>query len=177
MSILSVSLFALIAFEAFLIILCYILKGVPEWILLAIPAGVIAYADIALALYYRSNILNLVIAEIYIAMGILVFIDVLLTGPFRWSISYIIPPLFVTLMIVTVAIGKGMGLKPGDYIMKLFLHLILAFVIQLPPILIGVNTRTDPAFISMVFCVVFFLGIVIFNRRVFTGEVRKLFNN
>ena len=60
--------------------------------------------------------------------------------------------------------------------MYLFFHLIMSVGVQLLLLLIRWTTVQLPAVISMAFCIVFFAGMVIFNRHVFRGEAKKFFN-
>ncbi len=175
MSVLRVSLFVFIAFEVAMGILWFMMSDQPGWVILAMCVAAIGILDIALTLYYRSNPLHIVVWEIYIAMGVTLIVDSAY-GFQRWSVNWVFPVTFIGLMITTAAIGKGMKLKTDAYIMYLFFHLIMSAGIQLFLLLTHLTTVQLPAVISIAFCIVFFAGMVIFNRRVFRGEAKKFFN-
>ena len=59
LSVIRVSLFIFLAFEAAMVVLGLSLEEWPAWILLAMAAAGIGIADIALAVYYRTNLLQL----------------------------------------------------------------------------------------------------------------------
>ena len=175
MSVLRVSLFLFIAFEVAMSIAGFVLQESAGGIILAMLAAVIAILDIALTLYYRSNPLHIVVWEIYIALGVVFLVD-LFNGFKGWSVSWVFPAGFVGIMITTAAIGKGIGLLADDYIMYQFLHLILSLGIQILFLFLNWNRKPLPAVISIGFSIVFFAGMVIFNRHAFKGEAKKFFN-
>ena len=178
MTVFRVALFCFIAFEVAMCVLMFLLaySGLKvDGVIAPMVAALIAITDIALIMYYRRNPLHLVIGEIYVAL-IVVFLVDLITGFQRWSVIWVLPFAFVGLMIITAAIGKGMGLRPRGYILYLFFHLILSLGVQLIFFLTGLNPMPFPAVISMAFCIVFFAGMMIFNQRVFEGEAEKFFN-
>ena len=175
LSFLRVSLFLFIAFEAAMIVLMLSLERVEPWMLLAMAAGVFGILDIALAVYYRNNLLKLVVMEIYIGLGVALLVD-LYTGRPYWSVSMVIPLIFAGLTVVIASMGKALQMPVEEYIMYLLFDVIVSTGLQGILILCGVNTFRIPALISIAFVIVFFLGMVIFNHRVFGKESKKLFN-
>ncbi len=175
LSFLRVSLFLFVAFEAAMAVLMLSLERVEPWMLMAVVAGVFGILDIALAVYYRNNVLKLVVMEIYIGLGVALLVD-LYTGKPYWSINMVIPMIFMGLTIVIAALGKALQMPVEEYIMYLLFDVIVSTGLQGILILCGVNTFRIPALISIAFVIVFFLGMVIFNHRVFGKESKKLFN-
>lgn len=175
LSFIRVSLFLFVAFEAAMIVLGFSLEEFPAWILLAMGAAGIGIIDISLAVYYRNNLLRLVVLEIYIGLGVALLADIYTGRPY-WAVTWVVPAVFVGLTITVAAIGKATHMRVEEYIMYLLFEVIVSTVLQTILIVTGVNTFRIPAMISMAFVIVFFLGMVIFNRRVFGRESRKLFN-
>ena len=136
MSVLRITLFLVIAFEASMVVLGFILGVIPSWAVLAMLTAAIGLVDVALTLYYRSNALHLVVWEVYIAMGVTFLADVF-NGFHRWSICWVAPFMFIGLMVTTVILGKVIGMRTEGYIMYLFFDLVLAFGFQILFILIN----------------------------------------
>lgn len=175
MSFIRVSLFLFIVFEAVMIVLGAVTEEWPVWIFLAMGAALVGIIDVSLAVYYMNNLLQLVVIEMYIGLGVTMLVD-LYTGAPYWSVTWVLPAAFPGLMITTAAIGKGTRRQVREYIMYLLFDVIVSTVLQGIFILTGVNSFRMPAIISMAFVIVFFAGMVIFNHRVFGKETKKLFN-
>ena len=175
LSFIRVSLFVFLAFEAAMIVLGFSLEEFPAWILLAMAAAGLGIADIALAVYYRNNLLQLVVLEIYVGLGVAILVD-LYTGKAYWSVTWVAPAVFMGMTITIAAIGKASHMRVEEYIMYLLFDVILSTGVQGILILLGVNHFRIPAMISMAFVIVFFIGMIIFNHGVFGKESRKLFN-
>ncbi len=174
-SIYRMSLFLFVLFEAAMVVLCYILGRVPAWIVLAMVAGGVGVLDVQLAMYYRNDVLRLVTWEMYVGAVLVLLVD-LFNGFHRWSVSWALPCLFAALMIVTVSIGRGTGLSPEDYILYLLFNVIMSTAVQAVLCVSHVNTTPVPAVISIVFVIVFFLGMIIFNHRAFKRQTTRFFN-
>ena len=175
MSVLRMSLFLFILVEAAMIVTCFILHDIPGWAILVMAVAAFGLLDVAMTLYYRNNLLRMVTWEIYFAMIVTLLVDIF-TGYPMWSMIWVIPVLFVALMITTVAIGRGTGMTIAEYILYLLFDVIMSVILQILCIAVGWNTYPVPAVISIAITVVFFLGMVIFNHRAFRGETRKFFN-
>ena len=122
-----------------------------------------------------DNLLKLVVMEIYIGLGVALLVD-LYTGKPYWSVTWVIPMIFTGLTIVIAVMGKALKMPVEEYIMYLLFDVIVSTGLQGILIVCGVNTFRIPALISIAFVIVFFLGMVIFNHRVFGKESKKLFN-
>lgn len=175
MSFMRVSLFLFIAFQAAMIVLGLSLSEFPSWIPFAMAAAGIGIVDTALTVYYRNNLLQLVVLEIYIGLGVAILAD-LFTGSPYWSVIWVAPIGFAGLTVTIAAIGKASHMRAGEYIMYLLFDVIVSTGVQGILILLDVNKFRVPALISMAFVIVFFVGMIIFHRRVFGRESRKLFN-
>lgn len=175
MSFMRVSLFLFLAFEMTMIVLGLSLPEPPGWIPFAMVAGAIGIIDIALAVYYRNNLMQLVVLEIYIGLGVAILTD-LFTGKPYWAVVWVVPAAFVGLTITIAAVGKASHMRVQEYIMYLLCDVIVSTVFQTLMILTGANTFRTPSLISIAFVIMFFLGMIIFNRQVFSRESRKLFN-
>ena len=175
LAILRFSLVLYIAFLAAMGVLSYILKDTPGWMILAILATTVGMIDLVLTLYYRNNLLRLVTIEIYLAMLIVLMVDIF-TGYPMWSMIWVFPALFLVLPITTIAIGRGTKMHISEYILYLLFNVVAATACQVLFILAGWNTFPLPAVCSIAIHLVLFLAVVIFNHRAFRGEAEKFFN-
>lgn len=175
LSFIRVSFFLFIVFETAMIVLGVLMEEWPVWIFLAMGAAVVGIIDVSLAVYYRNNLLQLAVIEMYIGLGITILVD-LYTGLPYWSVTWVLPAAFAGISITTAAIGKCTRMQVSEYIMYLLFDVILSTGVQGILILKGINEFRVPAVISMAFVIVFFAGMVIFNHRVFGRETKKLFN-
>ena len=175
LSFMRVSLFVFLTFEVFLIVLAGSLTEPPAWIPFAMAAAGIGIIDIALLVYYRNNVMQLVVLEIYIGLVVALLTDLYIGKPY-WSVTWVAPAVFIGMTITIAAVGKGCHMRVEEYILYLLFDVIVSTGLQTALILTGVNTFRVPALISMAFVIVFFLWVVIFNHQVFGRESRKLFN-
>ena len=175
LSFMRVSLFLFLTFEVAMIVLAASLPEAPAWIPFAMAAAGIGLIDMALSVYYRNNLMQLVVLEIYIGLGVLLLTDLYMGRPY-WAAIWVTPIVFVGLTITIAAVGKASHMRVEEYILFLLFDVIVSTALQTILIVTGVNTFRVPALISMAFVIVFFLWMVIFNHQVFRREWRKLFN-
>ena len=175
LSFMRVSLFLFLTFEIAMIVLACTLSEPPAGIPFAMAAAAIGIFDIALLVYYRNNLMQLVVLEIYVGLGVAILTDLYTRRP-HWSVIWVAPAVFVGLTITIAAVGKASRMRVEEYILYLLCDVIVSTAFQTVMILAGVNTFRIPAIISMAFVIVFFLWMVIFNHQVLGRESRKLFN-
>ena len=175
LSFMRVSLFLFLAFEVAMVVLACSLSEPPAFIPFLMAAAGIGIIDIALSVYYRNNLMQLVVLEIYIGLGLVLLTDLYTGRPF-WSVNWVAPAVFVGLTITIAAVGKASHMRVEEYILYLLFDVIVSTVLQTVLILTKVNTFRVPALISMAFVIVFFLWMVIFNYQAFGRESKKLFN-
>ncbi len=104
---------------------------------IAMTSVLFALGDICVAAYFRGNIIKLVTVQTYIMMIAVFFIDKKYSG-LTWSITFVIPILFLLLMAVTLIIGKCEGLLLGDYVIYIILDVIMSMQ-QMIPVVRGIN--------------------------------------
>ena len=135
---------------------------------------VFALGDLAVAIYYRSNLLKLFTAEAYIIILAVYMINRHMGG-YRWSFAFVIPSIFLVLLITTVLIGHFEGLLLGEYMIYVIMDVLLSFI-QLIPIHYGLN----PWPYLTAGCIAFMLAVaafvLIFRFREFKNAAAKYWN-
>ncbi|MBQ9157487.1 MAG: hypothetical protein IJ137_12000 [Eubacterium sp.] len=130
--------------------------------------------DLCVALYYRGNIIKLISYQAYAVMAVCAFIDYG-DGKMGWSLNWIIPATLLSLTIVTIIIGYGVGLRLVDYMIYLLVDVILA-VLQLIPVLLGINRVPYMAIASVGIMLVVAAFVVIFRPRELGNAFSKYMN-
>ena len=100
--------------------------------------AVIAIVDIAIAMYYRSNMIKLITIEAYFAVILCMLVDHGSNGTLDWSINWALPSTLLSIWLLTVLIGKIEHLRLNDYVIYLALDLLLA-LLQLIFVVRGIN--------------------------------------
>lgn len=144
------------------------------WMPFVFAAVVIAWADLMIGVYFRNNLIKTFAIETYLVMATCLLIDSL-TGWRGWSIAFVLPIGFFTLFFVTLGVGRGANLRLEEYIIYLVVALVLS-MLQIIPILTGVNPMRLPAVLCMTILLILGCGAVIFRFRDLRSAAEKLFN-
>ena len=175
----TVTLFRIALFGAVLAEIVFVLISFfnGEWIHsfgVATMAIVFGLIDLAVALYYRGNVLKLITVQAYVIL-VAVFIIDRHFGAHYWSLAYVIPSVLVALVIVTLLVGRIEGLMLGDYIMYLIVDVIFG-LLQVIPIYKGLNPYPFVAAISIAFMVAMAAFVCIFHFRELKNASAKYLN-
>ena len=133
-----------------------------------LPALVMMWApfvllDLGIALYYRGNIVKLISYQAYAIMVVCAFIDHG-NGHLSWSIQWVIPSTLLSLVIVTIIIGYGVGLRMVDYMIYLAVDVLLS-LLQLIPVFLGINRVPYAAVICVSVLIIIAAFVVIFRPK------------
>ncbi len=131
-------------------------------------------ADLAVALYYRYNIIKIVTFECYFIMLLILSVD-RLTGFHGWSLAFVLPFLFLALIIATTVIARAVHLHLVDYVIYIALDVILA-CLQLIPLSLHDNPFPIFAVITLGVILVYAVAIVIFRTRDLKSASGKWFH-
>ncbi len=165
------------AYATFMIVLgaLLLIPGGPREILpLLAAAGTLVWVDFMAFMYYRGDIIKAVTIEIYLGMLICLVIDYLTKGG-GWALSFVLPACFPVLVLVAVLLGVGQGLYLNEFLVYLATDILLS-LLQIVPVLTGLNPRPVPAVICMALMLVLTAGMVIFRFRDLRTALEKLFN-
>ena len=135
---------------------------------------VATFCCIMVGIYFRNNLIKTLSIETYLAMAVALLVDTL-TGWHGWSLAYVLPIGFVLLVFVTIAVGRGAHLRLEEYIIYIFVTMLLS-MLQIIPVLTRVNPVIAPAVISMAVLLIEASAAVIFRFRDLVSAVQKLFN-
>ncbi len=158
----KIAVFTGVILEVLLFMLSYFIGWhfVMNVMMISIP---LVLLDIAIALYFRSNLIRLITVQTYIGMIVVLLFDIFTAG-INWASAFVIPGMFVCLAIATIIIGEVSRLRLNDYVIYLVFDSGCSFL-QLIPIHTGLNSFPAPAVISM--GIMFILGafVIIFRFR------------
>ncbi len=144
------------------------------WILVLMLGCLFLWADLMLAIYFRNNIVKLLSFQSLAIALIAVWIDHL-TYWHAWSVTYMIPAMFVLVAVLTIVISRGMHLKLEDYVIYLLFEGLFS-LLQLIPILLGRNPHPIFAVIVMILFGICAACIILFHFRKLSSASRKWFN-
>ncbi|MCR4587495.1 MAG: hypothetical protein K5682_03700 [Lachnospiraceae bacterium] len=137
-------------------------------------AATFGIIDVAISMYYHSNVLKLVTIEVYMGMLAGYYVD-LHTGFYGWSLSWMIPACFVGLVILTLILGSALHLYIVDYVIYLVVD-VVASLIQLIPIHKELNPFPYAAVASMAMLLGFASFIVLFRFKDLKNASSKYMN-
>lgn len=174
LSILRVALFLFVIYEVVMLAVLALTDGRAGWVPMALILGVVGLADAFLAVYHRHSLLKLLTYQTYIAMLVCLYVD-WRTRFHGWSVMWVIPCTFVGLVAATVIIAVCARMKMPEFSMYLVFDIILS-LLQIIPIVFGLNRFIWPAVISMAVLVIFGAGGLIFRTREVKDSAARYFN-
>ena len=174
MSLVKVGTFCLLTFIIIMNSLEILYDFKLAWVPFAVMGALIAWGDLMVGIYYRNNLIKTLFIETYLAMAVCLLIDVL-TGWHGWSLSYVLPSGFVLLVFVTISVGRGAKLRLEEYIIYIFVTILLS-MLQIIPVLLGWNPYRGPAVICIAFMLILTAYMLIFRYRALQTALEKLFN-
>ena len=148
--------------------------GPQAWLSIFGLTALIAWADLWIAMWFRNNIMKMIVVQLYILMLITVFLD-WKTGMHGWSVAWVIPLLFVAMAVATVIIGKTTKLALETYIMYLVWNILLSFL-QMLALRLKINPFPAPAVVSMFLLLALGAAVVIFRLRDLKSAAGKWFS-
>ncbi len=174
LSVMKVAVFIFAICEIALAALWYLARSTRAWTPVAGFAVFLLLADLAVALYYRYNIIKIVTFECYFIMLLILAVD-RLTGFHGWSLAFVLPFLFLALIIATTVIARAVHLHLVDYVIYIALDVILA-CLQLIPLSLHDNPFPIFAVITLGVILVYAVAIVIFRTRDLKSASGKWFH-
>ncbi len=169
-----ISAFVTIVFIVIMLLLNSVTDGKITWIPLAVISSLVCFADICLTVYFRSNPIKTITWQMVVGMILSVLVDYY-TGWHRWAVIWVLPFVFVLMLITTLSVGFGLRMNLRDFVLYLMLDTLLSLV-QIPLIKTGVNTFPYPAMWGEAAVVLFFVGIVLLRWRDFKSASDRYFN-
>ena len=169
LSVMKVAGFIFAICEIALAALWYLVRNTRAWTPVAGFAVFLLLADLAVALYYRYNIIKIVTFECYFIMLLIFAVD-RLTGFHGWSLAFVLPFLFLLLIAATTIIA-GMV----DYVIYIAADVLLA-CLQLIPLARHENPFPVFTVITLGVILAYAAAIVIFRTKDLKSASGKWFN-
>ena len=144
------------------------------WVPFVVIIMLIAWGDLMVGVYFRSNFIKMFAIETYLIMVTCLIAD-LLTGFHGWSVAFVFPIGFLVLVLVTIGVGRGARLRLEEYIIYLAVAMLLS-MLQIIPIVLHSNPVILPAVLCMAIMLILACGAIIFRFRDLMSAVEKLFN-
>ena len=175
----AVAVFKIAAFIAILAeialgMLCFVNGGWIPGVEIAMIIIVFAIADLNVALYFKGNLIKLITVQSYIIMLAVYILDRRF-GSIGWSLSWVIPIMFIALMITTLIIARAAGLFLRD-IMLYVVFDVFACSLQAIPIRNGINPFPWPAAISIALMLAIAAFVIIFRFNDLKNASAKYLN-
>lgn len=167
-------LFLVIVFEVVLAAIMILSGRRFVWAPLAMLAAVVTYLDVRLILFYRDNYIRVITSQVYLGMIVCLVVDKA-TNWHGWSVAYVLPACFFGLVILTFILGVILRMDLEDYIVY-FLVTIFLCLLQLIPLLRGINPQPLLAGISIAAAIIFAAGLFLFRGRETRSGAKKYFN-
>ncbi len=157
----KIAAFLSVLAEIVLGMICFVNGGIIPGVGLAMVVIVLALGDFGVALYYKSNLVKLITIQSYIIM---IAVEVLdrRYGNLGWSLTWVIPLMFIALIITTLIIARASGLYLRDIMLYVVLD-VLVSLLQIIPIMRGDNYFPWPAAISIALMLAIAAFVVIFR--------------
>ena len=159
LSVMKVAVFIFAICEIALAALWYLVRNTRAWTPVAGFAVFLLLADLAVALYYRYNIIKIVTFECYFIMLLIFAVD-RLTGFHGWSLAFVLPFLFLQLV---------------DYVIYIAADVLLA-CLQLIPLARHENPFPVFTVITLGVILAYAAAIVIFRTKDLKSASGKWFN-
>ena len=161
-SLFRISTFALASIE--IILLCVgILHGFHGGVGIAMIVLLLVWGDLWVTQYYHYNVLKMITSEAYLIILTCVLIDEIWTG-LIWSVEWVVPAVFMGLIVLTFIIAAVMKLTLEEYVLYLIFDVLFA-LLQLIPVISGANWHPVPALITTAFTMILGAGVLIFRPR------------
>ena len=122
--------------------------------------------DFQVAVYYRNNLIRMLTTQGYIIMAALLIIANL-TKSGTWAVSWVVPSMFIMLIIVTFAAAKFQQMELQEFILYPAFDVLMS-LLQIIPIISGYNKMIAPA----VLCIALML-ILVSSLVIFRGDMLK----
>lgn len=174
MSLVKLATFFLLSFFIVLLALEILYDFKLPWVPFAVMGALIAWGDLMVGVYFRNNLIKTLAIETYLAMAVCLLIDTL-TGWHGWSLAYVFPIGFVTLVFVTIGVGRAARLRLEEYIIYIFVTMGLS-MLQIIPVMTHTNPFILPAVVSMALLLIAACAAVIFRFSDLLSAIEKLFN-
>ena len=173
-AIFRIACFLAVLAEIALGMICFVNGGWIPGIEIAMVIILFALGDLGVALYYKSNLVKLITIQAYIVMVAVYVLDARFSD-IGWSVEWVIPCMFIALIISTLIIARVNGLFLRDIMLYVILDVLLSFI-QIYWIKNGTNRFPWPAAISIALMLAIAAFVIIFRFNDLKNASAKYLN-
>ena len=149
-----------------------IIKGFTAgWIYVFMLVILLAWVDFRIAVYYRNNLIRMLTTQGYIIMAVLLLIASL-TNSGTWAITWVVPSMFLLLIIVTFAAARLQQMKLQEFILYPAFDVLMS-LLQIIPVALGYNKNKAPAVLCIALMLILVNSLVIFRGDILRDAAAK----
>ena len=141
------------------------------WIFGFMAIILLAGADFQVAVYYRNNLIRMLTTQGYIIMAALLIVA-RLTRSGSWAVSWVVPSMFLMLIVVTFAAAKLQQMELQEFILYPAFDVLMS-LLQIIPIALGNNKNIAPAVLSIALMLILVSSLVIFRGDMLKDAAAK----
>ncbi len=173
-AIFKIALFLSVLAEIFLGTCCFLNADLTPALGIVMVIIVFALGDLAVALYFKGNLIKLITIEAYLIMAAVIYFDHRF-GAIGWSFTWVIPFMVIILMVTTLVIVSVSGLYLRDVMMYIVFDVLMS-LLQIIPIKLGLNRVPWPAAISTALMLAIAAFVIIFRFNDLKNASAKYLN-
>lgn len=148
-----------------------IISGSSGWFFAAMLFILIGWADFQVAVFYRSNLIRMLTTQAYIIMAACLLIAHF-TGTGSWAVSWVVPFMFLLLIVVTFAAARAQQMELHEYILYPAFDFLMS-LLQIIPIALGLNPVIAPAVICIAIMLILVCSLIIFRGKMLREAAEK----
>lgn len=152
----------------------FIWPGKGWWSLFVVFAVICIWISLAIAFKKRKNISKNILWQMLLISAISLLGD-RFTGGRGWSIDYVLPVLYMSVMLVLVVVNKVLKLDPFDYM----IYTLLGGIFGIIPILFlifGILNNVYPSLFCVAGSIIFLSAVLVFQGGDMIAELKRRFH-
>ena len=169
-----IACFLAVLAEIALGMICFVNGGWVPGIEIAMIVILFALGDLGVALYYKSNLVKLITVQSYIIMVAVIYLDRRF-GMIGWSLTWVVPLMFIALILATLIIARVSGLFLRDIMLYVVFDVLMS-LLQAIPIHRGINRFPWPAAMSIALMLAIAAFVIIFRFNDLKNASAKYLN-
>jgi len=144
------------------------------WSVFVVAAVICIWISLAIAFRKRKNISKNILWQMLL-ISVVSLLGDRFTGGFGWSINYVLPVLYISVMIVLVVVNNVLKLAAQDYMV----YALLGGLFGIIPVIFlvsGILNNIYPSLFCVAGSIIFLSAILVFRGRDMTRELRRRFH-
>ncbi len=141
------------------------------WIVAIVGTALCLWMSVLVAIKKHKNILKYMLYQACIIQIFGMYLDYK-TGGIGWSITYVLPILCITLIVVMYALSKLLKLDTGDYMIYLLIDIVIGFI-PLLCIKWRLVQNEWPSIACLSISIVFLIALLVFEGQSIYAELKR----